>query len=67
MIIAIIAQTPLLPTLESVVRDFPSPNIHDALLDTMFHGSDYDDPVYDAEVATDNESEVWVDPEIATH
>ncbi|KAE9282687.1 hypothetical protein PR003_g27341 [Phytophthora rubi] len=62
---AITTQTPPLPTLESVVRELPSPNIHDALLDTTFHGSDYDDSAYAAEVDTDNESEAGVDPEIA--
>ncbi|KAE9293827.1 hypothetical protein PF008_g24698 [Phytophthora fragariae] len=62
---AITTQTPPLPTLESVVRELPSPDIHDALLDTTLHGSDYDDSAYAAEVDTDNESEAGVDPEIA--
>ncbi|KAE8987545.1 hypothetical protein PF011_g19536, partial [Phytophthora fragariae] len=62
---AITTQPPPLPTLESVVRELPSPDIHDALLDTTFHGSDYDDSAYAAEVDTDNESEGGVDPEIA--
>ncbi|KAE8994598.1 hypothetical protein PF011_g16673 [Phytophthora fragariae] len=62
---AITTETPPLPTLESVVRELPSPDIHDALLDTTFHGSDYDESAYAAEVDTDNESEGGVDPEIA--